>query len=66
MSLEPQGQMGPLCQGIQQEERETTVARGRMALCESDRRGLSCALAGCLVALPTDSHSWAFDGSVSI
>lgn len=34
-------------------------------LCASQTRS-SCALAGSFVALPTDTHSWAFKGSMSI
>lgn len=42
------------------------VALGGIACALGARHGLSCALAEYFVVLPTDSHSWAFDGSISI
>lgn len=42
------------------------VALGCIACALGATHGLSCALAEYFVVLPTDSHSWAFDGSMSI
>lgn len=44
----------------------TLVALGCTVCALGARHGLSCALAEYFVVLPTDSHSWAFDGSMSI
>ena len=44
----------------------TLVALGCTARALGARHGLSCALAEYFVVLPTESHSWAFDGSMSI
>lgn len=44
----------------------TLVAFGCTACVLGARHGLSCALAEYFVFLPTDSRSWAFDGSMSI
>lgn len=60
-----------LCQGIQQEEGETTgglqhIGGPRVHCTLGARRGPSWALAEYFVVLSPDSHSWAFDGSMSI
>lgn len=44
----------------------TLVALGCTACVLGATHGLSCALVEYFVVLPTDSHSWAFDGSMNI